>query len=482
MIRYLIMFFAFAFLFENVHSQFPERIKYQAVARDSFGNFVSDQQIAIKLSILRGGVNGPISYSEIHQVQTNVLGIVNIEIGAGLIQVGSLDTIQWGSSIFFLKTEIDLNGGINFTLSGTSQLVSVPYAMFAKQASAFNVPLLTQGQIDDLTPSAGIIVFNVSTDKLQLWNGFAWIVFSGSCEPLPTVSDAGPDKTVNDTVLNLEGNTPIVGTGTWIVINGNGGIISDTGNPTSVFYGIPGEEYTLIWKISSYCGQTADTVVITINQVAGSACQGVSSVEYQGKTYTTVAIGSQCWFKENLDVGVMIWSSNAQTDNGVIEKYCYSNDTAYCNTYGGLYKWEELMNYNYVEGTQGICPVGWHIPSDYEFCQLASYMDSTVDCNGLGWLGTNSGGKLKEVGTAHWLSPNTGATNESGFTGLGAGYWSNFSGSGNFYSFNVTGSFWTSSMVSTAIAWDYYLYYTNSKIYRQQLSTTHHNSLRCIKD
>ncbi len=132
-----------------------------------------------------------------------------------------------------------------------------------------------------------------------------------------------------------------------------------------------------------------------------------------GNVYNTIAIGSQCWMQENLNVGTKINSEEAQNNNGVLEKYCFNNSTSNCNTYGGLYQWGEYMQYDYyTEGVQGICPNGWHIPTYDDFWKLICVA---------GTVGT-SGGSLKETMYAHWDSPNTGADNLTGFTALGAGY------------------------------------------------------------
>jgi len=139
-------------------------------------------------------------------------------------------------------------------------------------------------------------------------------------------------------------------------------------------------------------------------------------------------IGTQCWFKENLNVGTMINGTHNQTNNSVIEKYCYNNLTSNCDIYGGLYQWGEMVQY--LNGTsntttwnppptgnvQGICPTGWHIPKDAEWTVLTTYLGGV----------SVAGGAMKETGNAHWSSPNTGATNSSGFTALGSGLrWSN---------------------------------------------------------
>ncbi len=81
-------------------------------------------------------------------------------------------------------------------------------------------------------------------------------------------------------------------------------------------------------------------------------------VKYAGRTYNTVQIGSQCWLKNNLNIGRMIEDSTKQNNNTIIEKYCYYNSEVNCKTYGGLYRWDEAMQYSTTEGAQGICPEG----------------------------------------------------------------------------------------------------------------------------
>jgi uncharacterized protein (TIGR02145 family) len=168
----------------------------------------------------------------------------------------------------------------------------------------------------------------------------------------------------------------------------------------------------------------------TSNQVTmqvsapGAPCPGNATVVYGGKTYNTVQIGTQCWFKENLNIGDMIGGHWNQSDNQWLEKYCYNDLEANCDVYGGLYQWAELVQYlNGATNTtswspvpagnvQGICPDGWHLPSDAEWTQLSDYLGGAVVASG----------KMKETGFTHWQSPNTDATNSSGFTALGCGH------------------------------------------------------------
>lgn len=144
-----------------------------------------------------------------------------------------------------------------------------------------------------------------------------------------------------------------------------------------------------------------------------------------GRIYSTTQIGTQCWMAESINVGIPIIPLSGQTDNEVIEKYCYDNLALNCNTRGGLYTWDEAMQYSTTEGSQGICPDGWHIPTDDEFCILENFVDSgTLDCNRTTWEGTDGGGHLKETGSAYWNSPNVGATNSTGFSGRSGGEYS----------------------------------------------------------
>ncbi|HRY32552.1 MAG TPA: FISUMP domain-containing protein [Bacteroidales bacterium] len=214
-------------------------------------------------------------------------------------------------------------------------------------------------------------------------------------------------------------------------------------------------------------------------------CQGVTAFTYGGQVYNTVEIGTQCWMKENLNIGVMVNSLSTGSshsdcsNNGIIEKYCYNNDTANCAIYGGLYDWDEMMNYSTTPGIQGICPAGWHLPTDLEWCTLTIYLDSTVNCNTYGYSGTNAGAKLKESGTAHWSSLNTGATNESGFTALGAGY-RHFNG--DFGNLTLNTNFWTSSESAAMLGIARGLNSSSSSVNRNDYDEALGVSVRCLRN
>ncbi len=127
--------------------------------------------------------------------------------------------------------------------------------------------------------------------------------------------------------------------------------------------------------------------------VMNEPCPDLPSIIYAGKTYNTVQIGEQCWLKENLDIGLMVNRYSEMTDNHVLEKYCYEDLEENCETYGALYQWHEALQYVSAEGSQGICPNGWHVPSQADFETLSESVGR--DGNALkltGFLGTNKSG------------------------------------------------------------------------------------------
>ena len=176
---------------------------------------------------------------------------------------------------------------------------------------------------------------------------------------------------------------------------------------------------------------------ITTYSYSQNPCPGTPTVDYAGKTYHTVQIGTQCWLQENLDVGTRINVGLDQTNNEIIEKYCYNDDSANCTTYGGYYQWAEAVQYTngatnfsppnpvFTGNVQGICPSGWHLPTVAEFQTL----DTTV--------GGNSNA-LKAVGQGIPQYGGAG-TNTSGFSALLTGY-RDF---GIFLDFGAYAEFWS---------------------------------------
>jgi uncharacterized protein (TIGR02145 family) len=121
-----------------VHAQAPQKFSYQTVIRNAGNQLVANQQVGIKISILQGSANGSAVYAETHNPQTNTNGLATLEIGGGSLLSGNFANINWANGPFFVKTETDPNGGNNYTITNTSQLLSVPYAMYASSANTSN--------------------------------------------------------------------------------------------------------------------------------------------------------------------------------------------------------------------------------------------------------------------------------------------------------------------------------------------------------
>ncbi|MGY9044339.1 MAG: hypothetical protein ACKVG3_10690, partial [Rhodobacterales bacterium] len=119
-----------------VAAQAPQKMSYQAVIRNEANALVINQQVGIQISLLQGSVSGDVIFVETHTPSTNENGLFSIEIGSGTLFSGSMTTIDWSKGSYFISTEIDPTGGTNYTISGTSELLSVPYALHAQTAES----------------------------------------------------------------------------------------------------------------------------------------------------------------------------------------------------------------------------------------------------------------------------------------------------------------------------------------------------------
>ncbi|MCX6239241.1 MAG: fibrobacter succinogenes major paralogous domain-containing protein [Bacteroidia bacterium] len=202
-----------------------------------------------------------------------------------------------------------------------------------------------------------------------------------------------------------------------------------------------------------------------------------------GKTYKTVKIGTQTWMAENLKTTYYRDGSEIPniTDkdswsNLTTGAYCsYDNSTGNANTYGTLYNWYAIND------NRELCPSGWHLPTDAEWKTLEMALGmSHTNADKTSWRGTDEGGKLKETGTTHWNSPNTGATNTNGFTALPGGYREY---DGTFKNIGSYGLWWSATETNTTTVWDRALSYENTNMYRYNSSYKVAGfSVRCLKD
>jgi uncharacterized protein (TIGR02145 family) len=214
--------------------------------------------------------------------------------------------------------------------------------------------------------------------------------------------------------------------------------------------------------------------------ISVTGCGGQTSLTYDGRTYDLVEIGGQCWFVDNLATdqyrnGDLIptglddatWS--ATTSGAYV---IYNNDPANDVTYGKLYNWYTTVD------TRGLCPAGWHVPTDCEWMYLEGSLGMSVaDQDITGFRGTTEGGALKA--TTNWNSPNTGATNSSGIMALPGGcrfY------SGSYNAIGDYGGWWSSTEGDSNYAWYRGLYFYNSNVDRYDDYKRNGFSVRCVRD
>ncbi len=259
---------------------------------------------------------------------------------------------------------------------------------------------------------------------------------------------------------------------------GDGGN-STQANPTHT-YNTDGF-HTISLTVTNEFGSDTKTITDYIyvdNDEDGQPCPGTPTVtDADGNVYNTVQIGEQCWMKENLRVGTLIDGSQEMTSGNGIEKYCYLNDSVNCETYGGLYQWNEMMQYSTTPGVQGICPSGWHLPTDDEWKELEIYLGmSQTEADDIEWRGTNQGEQMKS--TSGWYDDGNG-TNSSGFTALPGGYRFN---DGSFQNLIRRGTFWSSSEGPGTTAWYRNPSYNYDQVYRNNFDKDNAYSCRCIKD
>jgi uncharacterized protein (TIGR02145 family) len=192
--------------------------------------------------------------------------------------------------------------------------------------------------------------------------------------------------------------------------------------------------------------------------------------DQSGNFYNTVAIGTQVWFKENLRTkkyrsGALIpIITNTDTSTLVGQMYYYNNDslTNY-SVYAALYNWKA------TQSSDSLCPTGWHVPSDSEWTTLTTFLG-----------GENvAGDKMKSIGTAYWSSPNTGATNEVGFSALPGGFRFNY---GSVTSISYLAFFWSATEYDYFNAWFRFLYFLNGDVSRGNTTKSVGASVRCLKN
>jgi len=251
------------------------------------------------------------------------------------------------------------------------------------------------------------------------------------------------------------------------VTGGSNYVLMGISQLLSVPYALHSSSLSLTDENGNNYTVTVDTLGnLVANIITVWTCGDAVTDPRDGHIYNTVQIGSQCWMAENLAYLPSVSPSSAGSETS---PYYYVYDyqgtdvsaakaTSNYQTYGVLYNWTAAMNgeassNSVPSGVQGACPAGWHLPSDAEWTVLTDHLGGT----------SVAGGKMKETGTIHWYSPNTGATNSSGFTAFPAGgrYYN-----GSFYNLRFIALFWSSTEDNSSYAWSRSLYCSGANVGR----------------
>ena len=567
-----------------IFAQAPQGFNYQATVRNSAGALIVNQNVYFKFNVMLNSQTSVPVFTETHYVPTDDLGQVNLVIGQGTATVGNFSTINWGTGNYYLG--IELNTGSGYVAMGTTQLLSVPYALYANSAGnsqaatpdlaavlavnngANNLQIknladptevhdaVTKGYIDtqitalqaqlnalqNLSVSSSVSQQTICTEtstQVGLTSNQTGATFSWSVSILTLPSNgtitgfsSGNGNNIGQTLSNTGSSagvvryviTPYLGSisgqpinvdvtvnpkpiisNKVITINSgdtinltptNGGGINNsdvvpsntiyawTNNNPSIGLAASGTNFPIIFTPTN-SGTTPMVAQIIVIPSTGS-CQGESftiTLTINPSIVTplpNVTIGTQIWSSTNLDVttyrdGTPIPQVTDPTAWAALTTgaWCYyNNTTSNGTTYGKLYNWYAVAGIhdnNPATPNKILAPTGWHIPTDTEWTTLTVFLGGEQV----------AGGKMKTIGTSQWLTPNTGATNESGFSGLPGGV---RDGNGTFFDAAYGGNWWSSSDDGTTNAWHRGLDYNASNASWNYDQKRYGLSVRFVKD
>ncbi len=484
----------------SVLAQAPGKMSYQAVVRNSSNALVINQSVGMRISILQASANGSAIFVETHTVSTNTNGLASLEVGGGIVVAGNFETIDWANGPYFLKTETDLAGGSNYSLSGTSQLLSVPYALYAASAHTANNGVPTGGSNGQvLTFCNGIATWTTggqcpgsiaalncgsATSNGTLSAGTA---ASGVSVSIPyTAGNGGAHSGQTVASTGVTGLMATLPSGSFA--NGSGTLTySISGTPSTsgtanFALNVGGQSCTLSTVVNSGGTSGSSTATCGANNVHNSNLTYGSMTDQDGNAYKTILIGTQEWMAENLKAshyrnGEMIpLITNTAAWSGLTSPATcwYNNDSAASNCpYGKLYNWFV------VSDLRNVCPLGWHIPTDAEWNNLIAFLDPSYLPTATGLQSNTAGGKLKTTGTQFWSSPNSSADNSSGFSGLPGGYRNS---TGSFLVAGENGLFWSSSEFNINNGWYHSMNFTSGNEFRNNIQKRYGLSVRCLRD
>ena len=433
----------------TLFAQAPNKFSYQAVVRNSSNQLVTNMLVGIQVSILQNSANGSVVYSETQMLSTNANGLVTMNIGEGTVVYGNFNNIDWDAGTFFLKSEIDPNGGGSYSITSTQQLLSVPYALYANEAgNSFS------GDYNDLTNRP-----QIPQSVSELANDAGYI----TADQLNTLFNA-----MNSRMDSLQ-----------MLLNSQD------------------EEITFLSNAIDSLATFADSLGNIVDEcgcLSTFHCGTSTISDFDGNAYSTVKLGGQCWMAENLRT--THYSNGDSIDLGtstsatIPYRYNPASDSANVGAYGYLYNWAAVMNgatssETNPSGVQGICPTGWHVPSNAEWTELETFVSSQSQyvCNHqnssyIGKALASTTGWNNSTSTACGVGTTQSTNNATGFNARPAGNYYASGGNG----FGYYANFWTTTNVTNSEAHSYNLSYTSPSLNHNTSNMTSGFSVRCIRN
>lgn len=210
--KLILIFVLFNLIIFSLSAQAPHGINYQAIARDVLGEAITNQAVSFRISLLHGGVSGPAVFIETHDVNTNQFGLVNMVIGQGIPLVGNFETINWAEGPYFMQTELDAAMSGTYTLMGTTQLLSVPYALHAATAASLSEPPEeTDPVFSSWDKSTGIVISESQINDLQPY------LTNLAGESIGNLGDVNLSGIASGKILKFNGST-----GQWVIADDSG--------------------------------------------------------------------------------------------------------------------------------------------------------------------------------------------------------------------------------------------------------------------